>query len=395
MQNVSFLIAGSAFSLGLFATHLCRYLLIIKECKVEKSDSGALEAGLFMTIDLLSSSSYVALIASMLYYNHKYSKSGQTPESSVEENNSVEENSTHGKDNNGEGNKTDKQRCNWTLCKFISLILILVVMFSLAITIPVLGWKRDSDYVENCIESKGVKYGLVIAHSFIKFLFLLTDFILRCAVIIYVRKSVMQWEVPISHEDLEYDPKKNILVSERGYKFYSEYKKIGDCTRKIRVLLKHWFVLQYSVYLLSVLVELVHVIRPAKESNKHTLDIVHSVLVFDFLAFLVPYYSGIWLNNAHHKYHKKMMEKYFKVKIKVGGEFFSCNLEKEGVKRAVQQDYMRYYNVASRNSNILALRKKFDFVPSLFDISIPLDNPGYTFTILLAISSVVFNFTVL
>ena len=287
-------------------------------------------------------------------------------------------------------------------------------MLTLAIAVSAIGGVRDNEYVKNWNSStlpeisnldndncngempKSIMV-LVGLHDSINGLLLLTDLILRCAVIVVCTISVSEWKdtsmieyAPIKGFDAE---KLNTHVITKGYKLYRNYAQIGRRNREVRDILKHWFVLQYSVYLLSVMVELVHILKPVAgmELKRLTYDTWHSILylVFDFLAFLVPYFAGIMLNNAHRKYHETMMEKYYEEKI----EGVICNLEKDDMKESIKETYMKYYNVALMNSNILNLKEKFDFVPSLFNITIPLDNPGYTFTILLVIPSVVFNFT--
>ena len=283
----------------------------------------------------------------------------------------------------------------------------LAVMLPLVIAIPVVGGLRYNDCDSSGKSAKttdndsATNYtaplALVVSHNLFDGIVLLMDWVLRIVLIRMCKKSVIsEWkESGVDNNtkfDNNYTPnEESELVVTKAYNLYVNYVDVGTRTTKMRNILKQWFVLQYSVYILSVLVELVHIIRPivGMDPKRPSLDTIHSILhlFFDSLAFLVPYILGTMLNNAHHKYYEKMMEKYFEVRI--NGE--SCRLGE--VKESVRGPYMKYYHEATRNRDLLVLNTEFDFVPSLFDIDIPLDSPGYTFSILIAIASVVFNFT--
>lgn len=187
-------------------------------------------------------------------------------------------------------------------------------------------------------------------------------------------------------------------VNNKFYTFYNEYIKVGNETLLERAALKRWFVVQYFVYLLSVLVELVHIVRPLvnNKNSKYDLDFFNTLLylTFDLFAFFVPYFMGIWLNEVHHQYYEKMATLYYKVDIKLSDErtlnFEPGKITNDNTPEEKKQ-LTEFYCTAMEKK--MDKKLDFDFVPVIIGISIPLDNPGYSFTILISIMSIIFNFT--
>ena len=223
----------------------------------------------------------------------------------------------------------------------------------------------------------------------------------------------------------------NKLVDDKCYDLYNKYIEIGKSTEVERNAIKRWFLAMYFIYLLYVLVALVHTLKVLKHDLKENyLTILHSIfsLIFYFLALFMPFYMGSWLNSVHENYYKTMREKYLKVIImkkicSPGNNIQPCNEATESNERittlappkaddidttqalqevnertplkkrskvSAPEEYVEYYNKAMEKN--MPKITEFDFIPSLGNITIPLDSQGYTFTIILTVVSIVYNF---
>lgn len=101
------------------------------------------------------------------------------------------------------------------------------------------------------------------------------------------------------------------MVDYRYYNLHNDYRAIGSDTEIERKILKHWFVVQYTVYLLSILIWFVRLIKPVFTGvNNDLYDFIHSLMyiLYDSFAFLVPYLMATWLNKEHTQYHREMKE---------------------------------------------------------------------------------------
>lgn len=81
--------------------------------------------------------------------------------------------------------------------------------------------------------------------------------------------------------------------------------------------------------------------------------------------------------------------------------FFTCepgnNFEKitlnklnDVITEHAKDTYSEHYTLLMKNN--ISKMNEFDFIPSILEISVPLDNQGYTFAIVLTLFTVVFNF---
>ena len=292
---------------------------------------------------------------------------------------------------------------NCTTCIIIGIAcLLFLVMCVLTFVAPILGFYRDIDDIEKCKnESQTLTHqnNLIIVwlNMGTKLLVHAATSIERLFVVILISMSIRKWVwVPLSPDELLNVDTNGVFskVNEQFYLHQRKYIEVGNDTKVRREIFEAWFVVQYCVYLLSLLVEIIHLIKPLYHDIKiDRLDLSHSALclLFDLLAFIIPFYMGIWLNYSHHNYHKEMLEACFKMEI--GNKQFYPGCDHKNTNRNDIIHYMEYYNLMS--SRNLTKRADFDFIPSIFGVSIPLDSQGYTFTILLSVISIVFNFAFL
>ena len=377
--------------------HVCskwmRSICILYRCKINDNYSDVIFEGVvFMFIDFLQIIAYGVFIGYFCYYLFKLKEPN-----------------------------TDN---SWSCSKYrgLNLCIVSFLLFVLCLLIfgvPIIGVLRDMDHIAICnkvrnndtrthndtqIWTEESNRGIIWSNMAAKIVVCAATSIERILVVILISMSICKWD-----ESSKLLGTANIKDVDRiFYNCYKEYIKVGNETKIQYKIFEAWFVIQYCLYLLSLLIETIHLVRPLyrdrddncdhddndndNDDNKvtvDTFDLVHSGLrlLFDLLAFIIPFYMGNWLNYSHQKYHTKMLEACFEVKIGETTFYPGCDYED------VDDVYMKYYNLMS--SKNLAKRADFDFVPSIFGISIPLDNQGYTFTILLSIISIMFNFAFL
>lgn len=302
----------------------------------------------------------------------------------------------------------------------IIISLLFISLLGLAIAAPVVGLYRDKNHVKICDgvvnRTNHNQDNIKDANIFVKLMVLLATCNERFLFIIIISGCIKFWiwenQSNISDnnviEKIEDQPidvsRVSNFVDERFYTFYSNYLVVGKDAKDKLFIFEAWFVIQYFIYLLSLMLEIVHLVKPFYNKDKlDNIDVAHSVLylVFDLLAFIIPFYMGTWLNDSHHEYHKKLLDGCFgpitidKYTFKPGYQYDRSVSETKANKgkRDAGALYIKYYNFMSAKN--LAKRAEFDFVPSIFGISIPLDSQGYTFSILLSVISVIFNFAFL
>lgn len=319
-----------------------------------------------------------------------------------------------------------------------------LLMVALAVAITVIGFERDTAYLNTC--NLNLNIHLKHLHSVFKLGNLLTGTFVQFISILLFSLAASKW---IHHcsEIKRYDselstPKEK--VNHKYYHLHNDYLEVGYCTKIERDILKHWFVIQYTVYLMSALIWFVRIIKPifVKDYNfdNNIFDFIHSILyiVFDSLAFLVPYLMATWLNRQHNNYHKQMMDKYLVYPVKeedsnTHKRIFLChpgnkiseeahedydNIENEEPHAAganygaadvtvtvdlqnvvrdkniddekMKKAYSEYFNRAMEKR--IPKESEFDFIPIFCDITIPLNSQGYTFAILATLVAIVFNF---
>lgn len=280
------------------------------------------------------------------------------------------------------------------------------------IVIPIVGGIRDKMIVDNCstyYNWSGSVKTLFICHEIANGFVLLITFILRVYSAMIILTSIYKWDESYREiREKRYNKDKNWKsLSEKYIYLHNNYIKVGEETNPERETLKRWFVVQYGVYLILVLIELVHIMLKVinSELKRTDNDTWHSFvyLFYDLLAFLIPYCMGSWLNFVHQRYYKEIkMALLEKITWNARSEvdiiqpgYQNFTYIKEQVKpgrKLSDDDYKNHYLLLAKEQSYLDYITDFAFVPSIFGITIPLDSQGYTFTIILSIVSIVFNF---
>ena len=172
------------------------------------------------------------------------------------------------------------------------------------------------------------------------------------------------------------------------YKYRTKGKEVIPFTSTFR----SWFVLQWFTYFLGIFIDLTYVLRPwilggnvdksVKIYKEHKLEYTYISLfiVYDIIVFIVPFACGLIMNKYHDQYYNKL------VKDDIDEDFRDKPIEEK-------QNCGLWY--ASKTA-VLKVQKvqEFDFTPSILGVDIPLTNPGYILSILIAMVTLILGFLV-
>ena len=149
------------------------------------------------------------------------------------------------------------------------------------------------------------------------------------------------------------------------------YKSTGKVTSTLSNIFRKWFVCQWLTFFIEIAGESTlffkSILDEKYKDEPHRLSYNISVhLIYDIVSFMIPYFLGILINTYHKKYHDCLKERQ-EVILKRD----SCN---------ISNTFLIYADLIPKNP-------KFEFIPSLLGLQIPLDSAGYMLTILIAIFS--------
>ena len=151
-----------------------------------------------------------------------------------------------------------------------------------------------------------------------------------------------------------------------------DYKESGRTIAKLHGIFEHWFLLQWVISFADITIMSVRAIQLVQTGSYSTtvwimdgLPLLHYMFIF-----ITPYICGNVMNHYHHKYHKKMR----KVQRNIWSKYVY----------STEGDMLLWLMLYK---DIISKRDKIQFIPSIFCIKFPLENPGYIFAILLVLTS--------
>ena len=338
------------FSICFTVTDILRVLLIIQKCNVSDENYITLEISMYVIVDIFEMISLILFAGSIFwYFKHK---------------------------------NTINPKC---YCKnvevYIVAFLLVMILLPLTFATPIVGYYRDEAYLNKtstCRMDTSKKL-LAIIHATVRVGVFFSMSTLCFAFAMLVSNSAGKWVKNISvlkeNACMDWDTSTDGVqefVNKKFFTLYCNYTKIGIKSKIECDALKRWFVVQYFAYLLSVLVELVHVIRLSliQDLSADKLDVVNTVLylLFDVLAFFIPYYMAIWLNGLHDQYYREMREQFLMTKIKKinrtsSFKFIPGNSEPN---EDYEMECIAYYNTAIGKP--MTKITDFDFVPVILGL---------------------------
>ena len=187
---------------------------------------------------------------------------------------------------------------------------------------------------------------------------------------------------------LELKTRASLSYSEICYKYRNKGKEVIPFTSTFQ----SWFVLQWFIYFLGIFIDLTFVVRPwilggnvhdsVEIYKQHPLEYAYisMFIVYDITVFIIPFVCGIKMNKYHDGYYSKL------VKAKENNFDFLADDNQKG------NGALEY----ALNATVLKVQKvqEFDFTPTISGIDIPLTNPGYILSIVIAMVALILGFLV-
>ena len=262
------------FSVGNVFSNTFHYQKIIKGCNISSGDYDLLETGIYVSINCLRAASFFLygwrLCRIKLCKATKY---------------------------------TCKLKCKW----FVPL----VCMAGFGVTAPVCRLVQDMRYPE----CHGVTV-IAVSHFIIKIIVNLAETTVRTFILCLFKP---EWNDVPEYKEISCNDDVQKAVNDKFYRLSNIYALEGSKFQFHHKILKEWFVVQYIIYVLSVLFEFVHVTSKivSAKPGRDNFDIFHSLLYLCFylISFLIPYYVGTQLNTHHNAYYQNMLAKYLELKI--------------------------------------------------------------------------------
>lgn len=194
----------------------------------------------------------------------------------------------------------------------------------------------------------------------------LTNVLIRVAMAVVTTMVVLKWSS--QQAEVKKCTKFSCLII--------NYQDTGKIVAALNSIFQGWFIVQWIIFFIGVsgkgTLVLKSILHEEYRYELHRFAYILTHVIFDILAFMIPYFFGVLMNQYHQTYYQQLREKQkdilsnnedFKVKI------LMC-------------------------ANLVPKNPSFEFIPSLFRVSIPLDNAGYILTIVLAILTFIATFLV-
>lgn len=271
------------------------------------------------------------------------------------------------------------------VCDFLLYVILQTILSALLIAftfvIVIEGYERDIENRNSCgIESSQINT-LIFVHTTLKFLVYFTGALNTIIAFSVSIPAIVKWKVAmheISDASFGTNDTVQIYADKKSYHLSQQYQRVGNCTRFTQNALSQWFCIQYLRYWLAIITTLVSIARKdySEKESKHA----EYVLVYNLLAFVVSYITGIFLNHVHQDYYKNLNREYTMFRLHSGNDATNTNTSKE---------HKTYHSIIMGKE--INKKSEFDFIPTFFYVAIPVDSPGYTFSIVLSFVAAVFQ----
>lgn len=152
------------------------------------------------------------------------------------------------------------------------------------------------------------------------------------------------------------------------------YKVNGIQVASIQRIFQGWFVAKWIIFFFEISAFAATSLKPLSDgihsSNGDQIWYPFTHFLYDIIAFIVIYSCGKLMNYYHAKFYESLED----------------NLQKH------LYDSADFHHWLMQDMTLIRKRNKYQFIPSLFGIDIPMDSPGYAVTILISVFAVVTQF---
>ena len=149
-----------------------------------------------------------------------------------------------------------------------------------------------------------------------------------------------------------------------------DYKDTGKCLASVHGMFSYWFVIRWISFFISIVFNSLMALKLILRGIFSNFLWARTLVLFsNIVSFIILYFCGNIMNHYHQKYRSKL-KKYQKRLLfgKIHGYTFQ--------------------------RNFIPKKEKYNFTPSILWIKVPLGNPGYIISILLALISFFFSTTI-
>ena len=247
-------------------------------------------------------------------------------------------------------------------------------------------------------------------------------------VTIHVAATWLQGEHQLNDKRIDQDNLKRLL---------KRYKEVGEVAYSLHVIFKRWFVLQWLVYFFEILVDFyfiydvlstgsqgVYSLGDGEHTQAQELKLHALFLAYRIFSFVTPYLCGLTMNYYHRRYYEALNKKLRDIQQRAEDEteqkLLQVNQERAGSERrlreerqdrpqtaqeeqqrvsqwemlrqdlqkemiALRQTLWKMQQEVQRNTiTVIPENRKYQFRPSIYEISIPLNETAHILTISLA-----------
>ena len=288
-------------------------------------------------------------------------------------------------------------------CCFFLAFLVIVLLFILSGALIVTGLLYDLAK-DDCNFTWRDKIFIIFYHVMILIITVVINFVLLYLAIatvhvcfIWKQKDVFEHELKPEEYNCEDYVELNKKASLFLTKICSDYRDKGKKVIKHTSTFQSWFVLQWFTYFLGIFIDLTYVLRPwilggdegIKLYKQHKLEYAYiSVFAaYDIIVFIVPFAFGLMMSNSHDRYYRQLVQESDNVL-----DF----LNKPGEQKTEEEKEKNCALGYALITTVLKVQKvqEYDFTPSILGVNIPLNNPGYILSIVIAMVTLILGILV-
>ena len=157
---------------------------------------------------------------------------------------------------------------------------------------------------------------------------------------------------------------KKLKLADKSAALINDYKNTAKCLASLHGVFKHWFVIRWISFFVSMVFHSLLALNLLYHERLSNYFWARSLVLISFItSFIILYFCGSVVNHHHQRYRCKLKKAHKKI-------LFSAKA-----------------NCFMFHGNFFPKKEKYNFTPSILWINVPLGNPGYIISILLALIS--------
>ena len=292
-----------------------------------------------------------------------------------------------------ETDQPEEKCCSCTLTKVCVVVTFMLIGYILTLIVaPVLLSMWFKDFVlwydeETLQHVAGVYAGM----AWFRYL---SNLLLSGAMTVAARLAVLQWSSAknkldkkttktLTSDDQHQESGKesdnkttDTSTSDKIIKLFDNYKKVGEKVAALNTIFQGWFITQWGIFFIAVTINVTLLLKSLL-NEEYTVEprrfaYITALVAFDVYAFFIPYILGVIINSKHNKFYEFLKER------------------KEDILSKAKDEHMKMMV----GLDLIPKQSKYEFLPTLSVISIPLDSGSYILTIVLAVFTFVATFLV-